>query len=56
MHKWEYTPTFIGFDSFCNADEDDVGKYLDFRNNTEMVTDKLQKMVFSTNIFTEIVE
>ena len=50
MHKWEYTPTYRGFDSFYgyyNAAEDYfnhsvVRKHsaLDFRNNTKPVRDK----------------
>ena len=65
MHKWEYTPTYRGFDSFYgyyNAAEDYFnhsvtrGKEsaLDFRNNTKPAMDK--KGVYSTNIFTEAVE
>ena len=65
MHKWEYTPTYRGFDSFYgyyNAAEDyfnhSITRYkqsaLDFRNNTKPVTDK--KGVYSTNLFTEAVE
>ena len=50
MHKWEYTPTYRGFDSFYgyySAAEDYfnhslVRKHsaLDFRNNTKPVRDK----------------
>ena len=61
MHKWEYTPTYRGFDSFYgyyNAAEDYythyVGRGIDFRNNTEPVTDK--DGVYSTNLFTEAVQ
>ncbi|XP_065914604.1 arylsulfatase B-like [Dysidea avara] len=68
MHKWEYTPTYRGFDTFFgyyNAVEDyydhsfgNVGKIkfdgVDFRNNTKPVTDK--NGTYSTMLFTEAVE
>ena len=70
MHKWEYTPTYRGFDSFYgyyDAAEDYFNHStlitrpnqlkqsgLDLRNNTEPVTDK--EGVYSTNIFTKAVE
>ncbi|XP_065888129.1 arylsulfatase B-like [Dysidea avara] len=64
MHKWEYTPTYRGFDSFYgyyDADEDyythSVGPFeraLDFRNNTKPVSD--QNGTYSTFLFTEAVE
>ena len=61
MYKWEYTPTYRGFDSFYGyyaAEEDyythEIGKGIDFRNNTEPVTDK--DGVYSTNLFTEAVQ
>ena len=61
MYKWEYTPTYRGFDSFYgyyNAGEDyfthEVAKFVDFRNDTEPVTDK--DGVYSTNLFTEAVQ
>ena len=69
MHKWEYTPTYRGFDSFYGYYE--AAEYyfnhstffvpnhlkpsaLDFRNNTKPVRDK--NGVYSTNLFTEAVE
>ena len=64
MHKWEYTPTYRGFDTFYgyyDADEDyythSVGPFehaLDFRNNTKPVTD--QNGTYSTFLFTKAVE
>ena len=65
MCKWEYTPTYRGFDSFYgyyNGAEDyfkhdrSQDKYygIDFRNNTEPVTDK--GGLYSTNLFTEAIE
>ena len=64
MFKWEYTPTYRGFDSFYgyySAAEDYfnhslVRKHsaLDSRNNTEPVKDK--NGVYSTNLFTEAIE
>ena len=61
MHKWEYTPTYRGFDSFYgyyNAAEDyyehTVGRWIDFRNNTKPVTD--QNGTYSTFLFTKAVE
>ncbi|XP_065914444.1 arylsulfatase B-like [Dysidea avara] len=68
MHKWEYTPTYRGFDTFFgyyNAVEDyydhsfgdaDNRKFnaVDFRNNTKPVTDK--NGTYSTMLFTEAVE
>ena len=65
MHKWEYTPTYRGFDSFYgyyNAAEEyfnhsvtrGKNSALDLRNNTKPVTDK--NGVYSTNLFTEAVE
>ena len=64
MFKWEYTPTYRGFDSFYgyySAAEDYfnhslVRKHsaLDFRNNTKAVRDK--NGVYSTNLFTEAIE
>ena len=60
MHKWEYTPTYRGFDTFYGyyaAQEDyfihHVGKGIDFRNNTKPVTDR--DGFYSTNLFTEAV-
>ena len=61
MHKWEYTPTYRGFDSFYgyyNADEDYfthyAGRGLDLRNNTTPVTDK--NGTYSTFLFTEAIK
>ena len=63
MHKWEYTPTYRGFDSFYgyyDAAEDyfthraGAKKAIDFRNDTKPVTDK--DGFYSTNLFTEAVE
>ena len=68
MCKWEYTPTYRGFDSFYgyyNGAEDYFNhsrtgnnemKYngIDFRNNTEPVTDRSGD--YSTNVFTEEIE
>ena len=61
MFKWEYTPTYRGFVSFYgyyNAAEDYYTHYfkygIDFRNNTESVTDK--DGICSTNLFTEAVQ
>ena len=58
MHKWEYTPTYRGFDSFYgyyNAAEDYFNhsvirkqSALDFRNNTEPLKDK---RVFTVQIY-----
>ena len=68
MHKWEYTPTYRGFDTFYgyyDADEDyykhTVGaKYpgikpaVDFRNNTDPVT--TENGTYSTFLFTKAIE
>ena len=61
MHKWEYTPTYRGFDTFYGyyaAAEDyfkhTAGGYVDFRNNTKPVTTK--NGTSSTFLFTEAVE
>ena len=70
MYKWEYTPTYRGFDTFYgyyNAYEgyfthsvglipDFPALYngIDFRNNTIPVTDK--NGMYSTTLFTEAVE
>jgi len=68
MHKWEYTPTYRGFDTFYgyyDAGEDyfthtvgamplPIFKGIDFRNNTTPVTDK--NGIYSTTLFTEAVE
>ena len=63
MHKWKYTPTFRGFDTFYgyyNAAEDyythrvGIKPSIDFRNDTEPVTDK--DGFYSTNLFTEAVQ
>ena len=65
MCKWEYTPTYRGFDSFYgyyNGAEDyfkhdrSEGKYhgIDFRNNTEPVTNK--SGLYSTNLFSEAIK
>ena len=66
MCKWEYTPTYRGFDSFYgyyNGMEDYFGHNrtaelhyggIDFRNNTKPVTDKGGD--YSTNLFTEEIE
>ena len=67
MFKWGYTPTYRGFDTFYgyySAGEDyythSVGKGtqrgIDFRNNTEPVTDKKGYYIYSTNFFTEAVQ
>ena len=53
MHKWEYTPTYRGFDSFYGYYKTDEGyfthefekgrefvKYVDSRNDTKPITDK----------------
>ena len=66
MYKWEYTPTYRGFDSFYGY-YDGAEDYfyhnitvhnnysgIDFRNNTEPVTDK--GGAYSTNLFTGAVE
>ena len=61
MHKWEYTPTYRGFDTFYGyyaAAEDyfkhTAGGYVDFRNNTTPITTK--NGTYSTFLFTEAVE
>ena len=61
MHKWEYTPTYRGFDTFYgyyNAAEDyythKVGRYVDFRNNTDPVTN--EDGTYSTFLFTKAIE
>ena len=65
MCKWEYTPTYRGFDSFYgyyNGAEDyfthyrSEGEYhgIDFRNNTKPVTNK--SGFYSTNLFSEAIE
>ncbi|XP_019860668.1 PREDICTED: arylsulfatase B-like [Amphimedon queenslandica] len=61
MHKWEFTPTYRGFDTFYgyyDADEDyythKVGGYLDFRNNTDPVKD--EDGTYSTFLFTKAIE
>ncbi|XP_065900217.1 arylsulfatase I-like [Dysidea avara] len=66
MMKWEYTPTYRGFDTFYgyydgaedyfthSRDEGHGFRGLDFRNNTTPVTDK--KGTYSTFLFTEAVE
>ena len=52
MHKWEYTPTYRGFDTFYgyyNAAEDyythRVGKVIDFRNNTNQSLTRMDFIV-----------
>ena len=61
MHKWEYTPTYRGFDTFYgyyNSWEDyflhTFDSYIDLRNNTAPVTD--ENGTYSTFLFTEAVE
>ena len=61
MHKWEYTPTYRGFDTFYgyyDSAEDyfdhSVNGGIDFRNNTKPVTN--QNGSYSTFLFTESVE
>ena len=65
MCKWEYTPTYRGFDTFYgyyNGAEDyythersaNNCKGIDFRNNTKPVTHRGGD--YSTNLFTEAVE
>ena len=66
MYKWEYTPTYRGFDSFYGyyeGAEDYFNhtraatkkcKGIDFRNNTKPVTDREGN--YSTNLFTEAIE
>ena len=66
MMKWEYTPTYRGFDTFYgyydgaedyfthSRDEGHGFQGLDFRNNTTPVTNK--KGTYSTFLFTEAVE
>ena len=67
MCKWEYTPTYRGFDSFYgyyNGMQDYFNHNytvrgtqfsgIDFRNGTQPVTNK--RGVYSTNIFTEEIE
>jgi len=61
MQKWEYTPTYRGFDSFYgyyNAAEGyfnhSARGYVDFRNNTKPIIN--QNGTYSTFLFTEAVE
>ena len=66
MCKWEYTPTYRGFDSFYgyyngmqdyfnhNYTVEKIYRGIDFRHNTNPVTDK--SGTYSTNLFTRRVE
>ena len=61
MHKWEYTPTYRGFDTFYgyyDAAEDyythRAGRGIDFRNNTDPVT--TENGTYSTFLFTTAIE